>query len=93
MFFWNSLAFSMGSLAFLWDQSPPNLVRIQFNKSVWGRKWEEGSKGMGHIDIWQKPSQFCNYPPIKNKFKKTFDLHSVDVGYKSCNPCLQEESK
>ena len=47
---------------------------------------------MGHIDIWQKLSQFYNYPPIKNKFKK-FDLHSVDVGYKSCNPYLQELRK
>ena len=20
-----------------------------------------------HVDIWQKPSQYCNYPPIKKK--------------------------
>ena len=23
-----------------------------------------------HDDVWQKPLQFCNYPPIKNKIKK-----------------------
>ena len=22
-----------------------------------------------HIDVWQKPTQYCNYPSIKNKFK------------------------
>ena len=20
-----------------------------------------------HVDVWQKPSQYCNYPTIKNK--------------------------
>ena len=24
-----------------------------------------------HVDVWQKPSQFCNYPPIKiNELEK-----------------------
>ena len=23
-----------------------------------------------HLDVWQKPSQYCNYSPIKNKIKK-----------------------
>ena len=23
-----------------------------------------------HVDVWQKPSQYCNYPKIKNKLKK-----------------------
>ena len=28
-----------------------------------------------HVDIWQKPSQYCNYPPINiNKFKNKIDL-------------------
>ena len=22
-----------------------------------------------HVDVWQKPAQYCNYPPIKNKIK------------------------
>ena len=44
---------------------------------VWGGRREEGS-GWGthvypwpiHADVWQKPSQYCNYPPIKiNKLK------------------------
>ena len=21
-----------------------------------------------HADIWQKPTQYCNYPPTKNKY-------------------------
>ena len=21
-----------------------------------------------HVDVWQKPSQYCNYLPIKNKY-------------------------
>ena len=28
-----------------------------------------------HIDICQKPSQYCNYPPIEiNKLKKNYSL-------------------
>ena len=23
-----------------------------------------------HADVWQKPTQYCNYPSIKNKLKK-----------------------
>ena len=38
----------------------------------WGRRWEWRT-GWGdtctpwpiHVDVWQKPSQYCNYPPIK----------------------------
>jgi len=22
-----------------------------------------------HVDVWQKTTQYCNYPPIKNKIK------------------------
>ena len=38
--------------------------------------WEGGPKGKGHmytydqpihVDVWQKSSQYCNYPLIKNK--------------------------
>ena len=25
-----------------------------------------------HVDVWQKPTQYCNYASIKNKFKKSF---------------------
>ena len=37
--------------------------------------WCKGGPGWGGTwlihDIWQKPSQYCNYPPIKiNKLKK-----------------------
>ena len=28
-----------------------------------------------HIDVWEKPSQYCNYPPINiHKFKNKIDL-------------------
>ena len=23
-----------------------------------------------HVDVWRKTTQYCNYPPIKNKIKK-----------------------
>ena len=23
-----------------------------------------------HVDVWQKPLQYCNYPPIKKKKRK-----------------------
>ena len=23
-----------------------------------------------HVDVWQKPGQYCNEPPIKNEVKK-----------------------
>ena len=44
----------------------------------WGGRWEVGS-GWGthvnpwliHVNVWQKPLQYCNYPPTnKNKWKK-----------------------
>ena len=30
-----------------------------------------------HVDVWQRPTQHCNYPPIKNKyiFLKNHILH------------------
>lgn len=28
-----------------------------------------------HADVWQKPTQCCNYPSIKNKFKKKKKLN------------------
>jgi len=37
------------------------------NPERWGR--QEGGRGVQdrgtHVDVWQKPSQYCNYPPIK----------------------------
>ena len=37
-----------------------------------------------HIDVWEKPSQYCNYPPINiNKFKNKIDLK--DKGKKNYN--------
>ena len=30
-----------------------------------------------HVDVWQKPTKYCNYPPIKNKFKKNFKKKDV----------------
>ena len=46
---------------------------------AWGRRWEGGSRGRGHrytygwlvqVDVWQKPTQYCNYPSIKKKKKR-----------------------
>ena len=37
-----------------------------------------------HIDVWEKPSQYYNYPPINiNKFKNKIDLK--DKGKKNYN--------
>ena len=38
----------------------------------WGERWEGGS-GWGthahpwliHVNVWQRPPQYCNWPPIK----------------------------
>ena len=41
-----------------------------------GRRWvQDGGTRvhpwLTHVDVWQKPSQYCNYPPIKViNFKK-----------------------
>ena len=56
----------------------------------WGGRWEEGSSRAGacshlwltHVDTWQKPSQYCNYPPIKDKVLK------IKVRHKSPLPIL-----
>ena len=40
----------------------------------WGGKCEGGATGRGrytdlwliHADVWQQPTQYCNYPSIKN---------------------------
>ena len=41
-----------------------------------GRDGEEGGREgtyvylwLIHVDVWQKPTQYCNYPPIKNRIK------------------------
>ena len=43
----------------------------------WGRKWEAGAGGRGHVypwvihvDAWQTPTQYCNHPSIKKKKRK-----------------------
>ena len=43
-----------------------------------GKEAGEGFKREGtyvylwpiHVDVWQKPTQYCNYPLSKNKMKK-----------------------
>ena len=52
-------------------------TQSQFSGTTWrdmvGREVVEGfGKGgthvypwLIHVDVWQKPSQYCNYPPIK----------------------------
>ena len=52
------------------------------NPEGWGG--EEGGSGWGdtcmwwpiHVDVWQKPSQYCNYPPVQISLikKKIRDL-------------------
>ena len=40
---------------------------------VGGRFKREGTyiyQWLRHVGIWQKPEQYCNYPPIKNNFFK-----------------------
>ena len=41
----------------------------------WGRRFKrEGTYvylWLIHVDVWQKPSQYCNYPLIKNKTEKS----------------------
>ena len=37
-----------------------------------------------HVDVWQKPTQYCNYPSIKNKLRKnkvkqTYLVNSIIV--------------
>ena len=28
-----------------------------------------------HVDVWQKPTQYCNYPSIENKIFKKGGFH------------------
>ena len=30
-----------------------------------------------HVNVWQKPPQYCNYPPIKKKKKDSGSLSSI----------------
>jgi len=42
---------------------------------VGGRFKREGTSvylWLIHDDVWPKPTQYCNYPPIKNKLQKNF---------------------
>ena len=57
-------------------------TQSQYSGTTWrdrvGREVEEGFGKRGthvypwliHVDVWQKPSQYCNYPP--NKINKIF---------------------
>ena len=41
-------------------------------REVGGRSKREGIYAylwLIHVDVWQKPAQYRNYPPIKNKIK------------------------
>ena len=47
---------------------------------VGGRLTREGTYvylWLIHIDIWQKPTQYCNYPSIKNKSIKGENVESA----------------
>ena len=55
---------------------------VTMKRVRWDGRWEGGSRRRGtwdictlssiHVDVWQKPTQYCksNYSPIKVKFKK-----------------------
>ena len=32
-----------------------------------------------HVDVWQKPTQYCNYPSIKNKFRKRLEKEKAHL--------------
>ena len=46
-----------------------------------GMGWEVGGRlkrermcvylWLTHVDVWQKPSQYSNYPPVQNVFKRS----------------------
>jgi len=50
----------------------------------WGGRWDGGSGWWAthvhpwliHVNVWEKPSQYCNYPPIRITFKKTAVQHT-----------------
>ena len=52
------------------------------------RRWERVQIGgtqvypwLSHVDAWKKPSQYCNYPPIKIIIKKSqIGPHSENMG-------------
>ena len=56
------------------SSSGANLGRTRILLAGWGGWWE-GLRMAGtpvysrpiHTDVWQKPSRYCNYPPIKKK--------------------------
>ena len=35
-------------------------VKGRFNRETYIYLW------LIHVDVWQKPTQYCNYPPIRN---------------------------
>ena len=45
-----------------------------------------------HVDVWQKPTQYCNYPSIKNKLRKKIHYcerkMSVSKVTWSMTPCV-----
>ena len=64
----------------MYDAGHPKLVLCDSLEGWSGKGGGRGFRMEGthvylwpiHIDVWQKPSQYCNYPPIKinNIFKK-----------------------
>ena len=33
-----------------------------------------------HADVWQKPTRYCNYPPIKNKnLKRIYLVENIHI--------------
>ena len=54
-----------------WSRVPKAGALGQSRGMGWGGRWEEGFRIRGRhvylwpIHAWQKPSQYCNYPPIK----------------------------
>ena len=44
-----------------------------------------------HVDVWQQPSQFCNYPPIKINQKKKKKLSRKPMRDEEGN--LEEDQK
>ena len=56
--------------------------RDEVGREVGGGFWRKGTHvcpWLIHVDVWQRPSQYCNYPPIKiNKvFKDTCKQKSL----------------
>ena len=59
----------------LYDSGNSNWGSVTAQKGGMQWRWEGGSRRslwmwLIHVDEWQKPTQHCNYPSIKNKLRK-----------------------